>query len=169
MLESIMDANNNKVFGLVSVSHTPFVPHHILDGLANIFGKLPSCHVDAISLLCLAQEGKYLRLIDTATTLIFCMDTLEQVNVWNKWASHLIGYHTKEVMGRSLVQDYITNNFKTPVQTVPNQALAGDEMDNFGFPLITKRGYRIKTRQHYEQCNIIGMEGISQDIMARLS
>ncbi len=46
-------------------------------------------------------------------------------------------------MGRSIVQDFITDDFKMPVQSVLNQALAGDETDNFEFPLITKSGYRI--------------------------
>jgi PAS domain S-box-containing protein len=55
----------------------------------------------------------------------------------------LIGYSTEEVMGRSIVQDFITDDFKMPVQSVLNQALAGDETDNFEFPLITKSGYRI--------------------------
>ena len=44
----------------------------------------------------------------------------------------LIGYSTEEVMGRSLVQDFITEDFKKPVQAVLDQALAGDETDNFG-------------------------------------
>jgi hypothetical protein len=39
-------------------------------------------------------------------------------------------------MGQSLVQDFITDDFKTPVQTVLDQVLAGDETDNFEFPLI---------------------------------
>ena len=61
-------------------------------------------------------------------------------------------------MGRSLVQDFITDDFKTPVQTVLDQALAGDETANFEFPLITKSGYRIEvilnaTSRHDEQGN----------------
>ena len=45
----------------------------------------------------------------------------------------LIGYSTEEVMGRSLVQEFITDDFKTAVQAVLDQALAGDETDNFEF------------------------------------
>ena len=49
----------------------------------------------------------------------------------------LIGYSTEEVMGRSLVQEFITDDFKTAVQAVLDQSLAGDETDNFEFPLAS--------------------------------
>ena len=39
----------------------------------------------------------------------------------------LIGYTTDEVMGRSLVQEFITEDFKMPVQAVLDKALAGNE------------------------------------------
>jgi PAS domain S-box-containing protein len=122
----------------------------------------------------LAQEREYSRLIDTANAPIFGVDTLGRVNVWNKSASRLIGYSTEEVMERSLVQDFITDDFKTPVQTVLDKALAGDETDNFEFPLITKSGARIElllnaTTRRDEQGNVIGVVGIGQDITARLA
>ena len=44
----------------------------------------------------------------------------------------LIRYSTEEVMGRSLVQNFITDDFKTAVQAavqaVLDQAIAGDEL-----------------------------------------
>ena len=43
----------------------------------------------------------------------------------------LIGYSTEEVMGRSLVQEFITEDFKMPVQAVLDKALAGNETGNF--------------------------------------
>jgi PAS domain-containing protein len=73
----------------------------------------------------LAQEREYPRLIDTANAPIFGVDTFGRVNVWNKCASRLIGCSTKEVMGRSPVQDFIADDFKTPVQTVLDQAPQG--------------------------------------------
>ncbi len=48
------------------------------------------------------------------------------------------GTNARKVMGRFLVQDFIMDDLKTPVQTVLDQALNGDEMDNFEFLLITK-------------------------------
>ena len=56
----------------------------------------------------LAQEREYTRLIDTANAPIFGVNQYGRVNVWNKCAMRLIGYSTEEVMGRSLVQEFIT-------------------------------------------------------------
>ena len=122
----------------------------------------------------LAQEREYSRLIDTANAPIFGVDTFGRVNVWNKCASRLIGYSADEVMGRSLVQDFITDDFKTAVQAILDKALAGDETDNFEFPLITKSGYRMEvllnaTSRRDEQGNVIGVVGIGQDITDRLA
>jgi PAS domain S-box-containing protein len=59
------------------------------------------------------------------------------VNVWNKSAMQLIGYSTKEVMGHSLVQEFITNDYQALVQAVLDETLTGAETENFKFPLIT--------------------------------
>ena len=73
----------------------------------------------------LAQEREYSRLIDAANTPILGVDTLWRVNVWNKCAKRLIGYSTEEVMGHSLVQEFITNDYQASVQAVLDQALQG--------------------------------------------
>ena len=77
-------------------------------------------------------------------------------------------------MGHSLVQEFITDDFKTAVQSVLDQALQGAETENFEFPLITKNGVRIEvllnaTTRRDEQGNIIGVVGIGQDITGRIA
>jgi hypothetical protein len=72
--------------------------------------------------------------------------------VWNKCASFLIGYSTREVMGWLLVQDFITDNVKTTVQTVLDLTLAGNKTDNFEFLLITKSGYCIEVLLNTMSC-----------------
>ena len=91
------------------------------------------------------------------------------VNVWNKNAHKLVGYTPEEVMGKNLVREFITDEFKTAVQTVLDQALHGEETANFEFPLITKHGVRLDvllnaTTRRDEQGNIIGVVGIGQDV-----
>jgi len=120
----------------------------------------------------LAQEREYSRLINTANAPIFGVDTQGRVNVWNQCAMRLVGYSADEVMGCSLVQEFITDDFKIAVQTVLDRALRGEETENFDFPLITKGGSRIEillnaTTRRDEQGNIIGVVGIGQDITAR--
>ena len=122
----------------------------------------------------IAQEREYSKLIDTANAPIFGVDNKGQVNVWNQCAMELVGYSTEEVMGHSLVQEFITDDFKSPVQAVLDEALHGKETANFEFPLITKAGARIEillnaTTRRDEQGNIIGVVGIGQDITARLA
>ena len=75
----------------------------------------------------LAQEREYSRLIDTANAPIFGVDTLGRVNVWNTCAMRLIGYSTEEVMGHSLVQDFIANDYQASVQAVLDEAFTGAE------------------------------------------
>ena len=86
------------------------------------------------------QEREYSKLIDTANAPIFGIDTQGAVNVWNQCAMRLVGYSSDEVMGKILVKEFITNKFKTAVQAVLDQALSGEEMANFEFPLMTKGG-----------------------------
>jgi PAS domain S-box-containing protein len=86
----------------------------------------------------------------------------------------LVGYSTEEVMGKNLVQDFISTEYSAAVQSVLDMALAGKETANFEFPLITKGGARIEvllnaTTRRNEQGTIIGVVGIGQDITARLA
>ena len=39
-------------------------------------------------------------------------------------------------MGKNLVREFITDDFKAAVQAVLDQALHGDETANFEFPLV---------------------------------
>ena len=72
-------------------------------------------------------------------------------------------------MGKNLVREFITDEFKTAVQAVLDQALHGEETANFEFPLLTKHGVRLDvllnaTTRRDEQGNIIGVVGIGQDV-----
>jgi len=122
----------------------------------------------------IAQEREYERLIDTANAPIFGIDVSGVVNVWNKTASKITGYSHEDVMGRRLVQDYITSDYQHSVQNVLNNAFNGWEMANFEFPLITKWGKRVEillnaTSRRDEMGTIIGVIGIGQDITARIA
>ena len=84
------------------------------------------------------QESEESNLIATANVPVFGVDRVGWVNVWNKCDVRLIGYSAKEVMGRSLVQEFIADDFKKQVQTVLDQTLVGGETGNSQF--ITKEG-----------------------------
>lgn len=81
----------------------------------------------------IAQEREYTRLIDTANAPIFGVDTYGRVNIWNQCAIQLVGYSTEEVMGKNLVQEFITDDFKTAVQAVLDEALHGEEVSRSNY------------------------------------
>ena len=122
----------------------------------------------------IAQEQEYARLIDTANAPIFGIDVNGNVNVWNRCASALTGYAGQDVMGKHLVNDFITPEYKQSVQNVFETALQGTETANFEFPLITKTGARVEillnaTTRRDEHDVIVGVVGIGQDITARIA
>ena len=83
-------------------------------------------------------------LIETANAPIFGIDADGLVNEWNRKAAAITGFSKEEVMGRSLVRDFITAEFQESVQEVLMNALQGKETANFGFPLYTKTGDRVE-------------------------
>jgi len=118
------------------------------------------------------QKRDYERLIETANAPIFGSDMLGDVNEWNLKAAEITGFSQEEVLGRNLVEEFITAEYRAQVKAVLDQALAGDEAANFEFPLITKSGKRVEvllnaTSRRNAAGDIIGVVGIGQDITKR--
>jgi PAS domain S-box-containing protein len=109
------------------------------------------------------------RFIDTANAPIFGIDAQGKVNEWNKQAQKITGYSKKEVMGRNLVSDFITDDYKVSVGSVMLNALNGEETANYEFPLFTKSGDHVdvllnSTTRRDVSGKIIGVVGVGQDI-----
>ena len=109
------------------------------------------------------------QLIDTANAPIFGIDAAGQVTEWNQSTVRISGFEKAEVLGRDLVQDFITEEHKASVKEVLDNALRGEETANFEFPLYTKKGSRLdvllnaSARRDLEG-NIIGVIGVGQDV-----
>ena len=73
------------------------------------------------------QEQEYARLIDAANAPIFGIDVEGSVNVWNQCAIRLTGFDAGDVMGKHLVNEFITDDYKDSVQGVFTKALEGRE------------------------------------------
>jgi PAS domain S-box-containing protein len=111
-------------------------------------------------------------LIDTANAPIFGIDKEGRVNEWNLKAADIVGYKSDEVMGRDLVEDFITPEYKVAVKEVLDNALQGRETANFEFPLFTKNGGRVEvllnaTTRRDANGDITGVVGVGQDITDR--
>ncbi|ETM51172.1 hypothetical protein L914_04934, partial [Phytophthora nicotianae] len=122
----------------------------------------------------IAQEQEYLRLIDTANAPIFGVDINGRVNIWNRKAAEITQYTNAEVLGKDLVAEFISEEYKVPVRSVLEKAFEDVETANFEFPLITKAGRRVEillnaTPRYNEQGEVMGMVGIGQDITVRMA
>jgi PAS domain S-box-containing protein len=108
-------------------------------------------------------------LIDTANAPIFGIDAQGNINEWNQKSEMITGFSKTEVIGRSLVADLITEDYKDSVDQVLTKALAGEETANFEFPLFTQSGDRIdvllnSTTRRNASGTTIGVIGVGQDI-----
>ncbi|RHY10757.1 hypothetical protein DYB36_012904 [Aphanomyces astaci] len=63
----------------------------------------------------IAQEQEYTRLIDTANAPIFGVDQNGLVNIWNKKAAEITQYTQQDVMGKNLVEKFITEDYRKAV------------------------------------------------------
>ena len=117
----------------------------------------------------IAQEREFSKLIDSANAPIFGVDALGRVNVWNQCVSSLTGFSMLEVHGRSLVDEFVRDDYKDSVTEILNNALKGIETANFEFPLLTSGDHVVEvllnaTSRRDAQDNVIGVVGIGQDI-----
>ena len=110
--------------------------------------------------------------IDTANAPIFGIDANGLVNEWNNKSAAITGFSCEEVLGRNLVQDFITKEYQVRVKEVLDNALRGRETANFEFPLYTKDQRRVEvllnaTTRRDVSGNVVGVIGVGQDITER--
>jgi len=110
--------------------------------------------------------------IDTANAPIFGIDAKGLVNEWNNKAAEITGFTSQEVVGRDLVQEFITEEYRVSVKEVLDDALRGKEAANFEFPLYTKDKRRVDvllnaTTRRDVSGVVVGMIGVGQDITER--
>jgi PAS domain S-box-containing protein len=107
--------------------------------------------------------------VDTANAPIFGIDAQGDVNEWNQQAEKITGFTKEEVMGRDLVANFITDDYKVSVGEVLAKALQGIEIANYEFPLYGKCGQRVdvllnSTTRRDASGEIVGVVGVGQDI-----
>ena len=108
-------------------------------------------------------------LIDTANAPIFGIDSKGLVNEWNQTSESITGFTKDEVLGKDLVQTYITEDYRESVKKVLDDALLGKETANYEFPLFAKDGQRVmvllnSSTRRDAKGKITGVLGVGQDI-----
>ncbi|MBT3742021.1 MAG: PAS domain S-box protein, partial [Polaribacter sp.] len=107
--------------------------------------------------------------IETANAPIFGIDSQGLVNEWNQTSEKITGFTKKDVLGKDLVQTYITEDYQKAVKQVLDDALLGKETANYEFPLFTKTKERVmvllnsSTRRNANG-EVTGVLGVGQDI-----
>ncbi len=114
-------------------------------------------------------ETEWTQFIDRANAPIFGVDSEGLVNEWNQTAERITGFSKEDVMGKDLVQEFITEEYQVPVKEVLDNALSGTDTANFEFPLFTKDGRRLMvllnaTTRRDADGKIVGVIGVGQDI-----
>ncbi len=94
------------------------------------------------------------------------------MNEWNNKAVEITGFTRQEVLGRDLVQEFITEEYRESVREVLDDALRGKETANFEFALYTKDKRRVDvllnaTTRRDLSGGVVGMIGVGQDITER--
>ena len=122
---------------------------------------------EALQLAKIANE--LTQFVDTANAPIFGIDTEGRVNEWNQRSEQITGFTKAEVMGRDLVADFITDDYKVSVGAVLAKALHGEETANYEFPLFTQSGDRVdvllnSSTRRDPAGQIVGVVGVGQDI-----
>lgn len=83
-------------------------------------------------------------LVEAANVAIFCVDPKGLITEWNSKASGITGFVKSDVVGKHLVNDFITEEFRDDMERVIQLALRGQTTDNFAFPLFNKHGERFE-------------------------
>ncbi|MFT6981438.1 MAG: PAS domain S-box-containing protein, partial [Crocinitomicaceae bacterium] len=107
--------------------------------------------------------------IETANAPIFGIDNKGLVNEWNQSSEKITGFKKADVLGKDLVQTYITEDYRDAVKQVLDNALKGKETANYEFPFFTKYGKRLmlllnSSTRRDAAGNIVGVIGVGQDI-----
>ena len=117
----------------------------------------------------LNQNNELRQFIDDANAPIFGINELGQIDEWNRMAAKITGFSKEETLGKNIVKEFITDEYKTSVETVLSRALGGVQTDSYEFPLYTKNGERVEvllnawTRRNSDG-KIVGVLGVGQDV-----
>jgi PAS domain S-box-containing protein len=108
-------------------------------------------------------------LIENANAPIFGTDRNGYINEWNKVTAVLTGYSKNEVLGKTLLQDFVRDEDRENFKNIFTRALQEEVVDNVEFPIVTRHSKpvvvltSITLRKNASQ-EISGLLMVGQDI-----
>jgi PAS domain S-box-containing protein len=107
--------------------------------------------------------------INSKNVPVFGIDNKGKVNEWNQKLVQATGFQASEILGKSLVEDFISAEYRESVNEVLQKALQGDETSNYEFPLYTKDNNLVMvllnaTTRRNTNADVVGVVGVGQDI-----
>ena len=88
------------------------------------------------------REKELRRLVDSANTPIFGIDTQGNVNEWNFKTAELTGFSRDEAFGKPFVKTFIPQAQRETMEDILNKALKGFETSNHDLYLEEKESRR---------------------------
>ena len=145
-------------------------PDNEIVGVVGVGQNITELKQEKLEMSRIAQD--LMRLIDYANAPIFGIDSHGLVNEWNRKSVEITGYRREDVIGKNLVQDFITPDYQASVKEVLDNALQGKGTDNFEFPLYSRDGRKVEVllnaTTRVDATNTpIGVIGVGQDITER--
>ncbi|MEX2336668.1 MAG: PAS domain S-box protein [Fulvivirga sp.] len=151
----------------LSASADPFLQPDKKMGVVLSFSDITEQKLYEDSLNAVAKE--LTTLIDTANAPIFGIDWHGKINEWNQVAAKLTGYGKEEVIGKSLIDEFILDNYKVSVAELLRTALRGHDVTSYELPIHTRSGKVVTilfnaTARKNTKSEIVGVIGVGQDI-----
>ncbi|CAE8625061.1 unnamed protein product, partial [Polarella glacialis] len=89
------------------------------------------------------------RLIDTANAAIFAVDREGKVTFWNQKVAELAGHPYEAVIGKPLVENFISEEYREEVAGVLEDVLSGESVHNVEIVLFSHDGERTKVAMNF--------------------
>ncbi len=123
----------------------------------------------AVELVLDQAEHRCRTIVETAGSVIICLDRNLRILEWNRAAERIYGWTDAEVRGKNYVEWYIPDEVRGRVTEEIQGVLAGGELENYENPVITRDGterlllWNAKSLVNSEG-ETWGTVGIAQDI-----
>ncbi len=111
-----------------------------------------------------ASERLHRSVLDTAGSIILCLDADYRIVEWNRAAERLYGRHRAEVMGENYLQLFLPESVRASVAADIQKVLHGAPTEGFENPVRTADG--TERLLLWNVSPLVGVDGVARGIVA---